>query len=490
MTGSGFVLDGGEALAFTYYGTAEQHKEVQKLVDDFAEQSRGEVLQIMFYKLRHAKAVDTAELLSQLLETSQTQTAQSPFLPGSTQRGGVRGLSRQGGNSGIARVPGAQYTGPAGGQAATTTPGAPAAPGDENALTPTEGVSITADEPNNQLIVRAPAKQQAELARIIDKLDQRKAQVYVDVIILTVDHSKNFSVSVDTALSANGPNSLPAFTNFGLRPQAPPNPQVGIALPDPMGATFAIIKSNYIPFIISGLQTNGDGRVVSSPKILVNDNEQAQLTSTTDEPFATTTQVAGAPSQTGLGGTLSAGTTLQIRPQVSEGGFMIMEFNVELSAFGERPNPDLPPTRRADTVTSVVTVPSDSTVVVGGLTFSTSLSSFSRIPILGDIPIIGWLFGSSYSDSGSDRTLYVFITPRVLRDPTFSDLRLLTRGPREKMGVADVTPTLEPAGMPVIAPIPSPTPAAADAGVDGEPTVIGAGENPASGADDAKDHTS
>ena len=86
----------------------------------------------------------------------------------------------------------------------------------------------------------------------------------------------------------------------------------------------------------------------------------------------------------------------------------------------------------------------------GGLTFTSESESVSKIPLLGDLPVLGFLFRSKAKDV-SDRTLYVFITPRILRDPTFADLRLITRGPSEKMEIdLGGPPPLEPALMSIV----------------------------------------
>lgn len=450
--GSGFATDPGDPESFTYYGTLQQHKKVEELVAEYAEQARGEVLQIKFVKLKHARAADAASILTQLLEASGSGVAENPLLPRSlTNTRGLNSFGTQSGTTSRNRTSrgglrGANpATGQIGGEGATA-----AATGDEaNAadLTQVEGLSITADEPNNQLIVRAPARLQGSIKEIIDQIDQRRPQVYIEVQVVTVNRSRDFEFGVDWAIASD---DIPFFTNFGIRGGANPfTPTLPASALAAAGVSAAVVRSSYIPFIINTLETKGDGRVMSSPRVLVNDNESATISSTTDEPFATTTQTAGAPSQTGLGGTLSAGTSLEIRPQVSEAGFMVLEFTVELSSFGERPNPDLPPTRRSDNLESIVTIPADSTVVIGGLTFKDFSSTKSQFPWLGDIPLIGYLFGS-YSDSGSTRTLYVFITPRILRDPTFADLRLLTQGTLGEAEIDDSLPRLMPSEMPVI----------------------------------------
>lgn len=432
--GAGFVLGGADAESFTYYGTQSQHEQVRSLVDEFADQAREETFVVEFYKLRNIAAEDTADLLTQLMEVDQQRTADLPFLPGS---------QRFGSQDRITRLSTPPTERPAD-DAAPAQADAVGAAGDESSLTPTEGVSVIADVPNNQLIIRAPRRQQREFARIINRLDQRRPQVYIEVQIVSVSRSTDFTLSVDTALT-NPDSDVPIFTNFGLIP-------FGSVLPVPnstRGATAAVIRNDYTPFVINALASQGDGEIISSPRLLVSDNEEANISSTRSEPFSSTSQVAGAPSVTSTGGNLTAGTILTIRPTISDGAGLRLEYSIELSSFGERPSPDLPPVTLADNFESIVTVPANSTVVVGGLTFFSRDKTVEKVPLLGDIPLLGLAFQSS-SRMKSERTVYVFITPRVLRDEAFQDLRLLTRGPREATGIEDLTPDLLPAIMPVI----------------------------------------
>ena len=446
--GSGFVLSSAANESFTYYGTESQHKQVKALVDEFAAQSREETFIVEFYKLRNVSAEDTASLLTSLMEIDTTATtAQSPFLPGSQAPGNQRGITRLGASP-VTPPPSATpaATPPAGQAGAGGAPGAPAGAEEANAtLTPVEGVSVIADIPNNQLIIRAPRRQQREFARIIKRLDERPIQVYIEVQIVTVNSDKTFQLSVDTALTS--PNSdVPVFTNFGLVP-------FGSQLSTPnstKGFTAAVFRNQFTPAVINALATKADAKQISMPKILVNNNEEATLSSTQDISFASTSQ-GQATSITSTGGNVSAGTTLTVTPTVSERGTLRLDYSIELSAFGAQPNPDLPPNRNVNNFTSIVTVPADSTIVVGGLITNSKSNSVSKVPLLGDIPLIGHAFQAQVR-SNNAQTVYVFITPHILRDESFQDLRLLTHGPMREVGVKDTTPRLAPVKMPIFEP--------------------------------------
>jgi len=463
FVGSGFALEQAEQEgggAFSYYGTEQQHQRVRELVDEFAQEVRDQQMVVEFYRLQNATAEDAANLVNELLNIEQDdEVGSSPFVTRSLERRGAS-ISRTDNidrvsdfgaavtQDGRAPQPGEVAPGQAGAQAAQPgqQPGA-GAEGEPSGITIVEGISVIADTPRNQLIVRAPVRQQREIARVIREIDLRRGQVYIEAQIVSVSSSNTFSITIETVPS-DPDSDVPIFTNFGLL--SDPKNIDGVRQPFGNGVSAALIDNDFVPLIIQALQTEGSGRLVSQPRLLVNDNEEAELSSTRDEPFAQTTQTVGTPTQTSLGGNVSAGTTLAVRPQISEGGFVRLELSVELSAFGERPNPDLPPVTQSDNLTSAVTVPADTTVVLGGFTQENISDTISKVPILGDIPLIGQAFRSTSKDK-SYRTIYIFITPRVLRDPSFSDLRLLTAGPAQnvELELATDLPPLEPALMPI-----------------------------------------
>ncbi len=452
--GSRFVVENAESGIFLYYGTLSQHLAVDALIKKFAGQVTPDLIVVEFYKLKHATAPEVADVLSGLLDITNTSAnSDSPFLPGAV--GNQRGINRlsnqtQGVTEGDEATRAAQ-------QAAADESGA-ATLGD------TEGIGITADEPNNQLIVRASLKQQADIQRIINRLDQRRPMVYIEAHIISVSANEDFTITVDTALT-DPDLDVPVFTNFGLAEYG--TTTVNTAL---QGITAALVKSNYIPIIINAIANDSDGRTESNPHILINDNEEADLSSTTNQAFSQTTQSSGNPVQTSVGGNVSAGTTLTVRPQISAGGYIKLEYTIELSTFvpGTR-SANLPSDTQTNTFTSQVNVPSGSTVVVGGFIQKSESVAVSKIPFIGDIPLIGLLF-QDRTETEQSRMIYVFITPKILRDPTFQDLRLLTAGPRQGVELDEDLPPLEPQMIPIffssaasarvtpqLQPIPAPT---------------------------------
>ncbi|MDI1290785.1 MAG: hypothetical protein PSX37_12655, partial [bacterium] len=158
---------------------------------------------------------------------------------------------------------------------------------------------------------------------------------------------------------------------------------------------------------------------------------------------------------------VDAETNLTVTPKISEGGYLRLAYEITLSSFtGEGQTVSgtvLPPPRRENVIQSdSITIPHDGTVVVGGLVVDSDSITIAKVPLLGDIPIIGHLFRST--NKGSRKTvLYVFLTPRILRDPEFDDLRLLTAGPAHRSKIDTDIPEMEPTSMEILGPAGTPT---------------------------------
>lgn len=432
-----------------YYGTAEQQERLAQLIKEIDPQS--EKIVIEAYKLKHSNAEDLAEVLQGLIN-NQTPVGSSPLLPDSTGLG-QSGTTRRNSTSRNQRNPQTQ----APQQGRTISPTNPA--GSDEGLSLEGNAFVIADIANNQILVKAPKAMQGDFAKLINKLDIRRPQVYIEAKIVAVSWTDDMRLRFETQLiNANGAGGL-LQTNFGL--SSPGGATTGAAgsitsprvvSPGLSGFTAAVIKSEYVPIIINALQTETDARILSTPQLLVDDNEEASIISVDQQPTSTTTQSTGNPIQTGFGGYEQAGTELTVKPQISEGGYLRLKYEAKLSSFTGTATANLPPPKQENTIKSdSVTVPSDTTVVVGGLTFDSKTKTVGKVPLIGDIPLVGLLF-QDRNTNNRKTTLYIFLTPRVLREPTFADLRLLTRGPRQVSGINDDVPALSPSVVEILMP--------------------------------------
>ncbi len=466
----------------TYNGTSAQQDTLAKLIKAFNPEL--EIVEFRAYKIKNMPSPDMADLLTGLIFNQEVTRSDSSFtLPGSggssrrgsggfrdnsnssmnsrvnqglngslngqtnqsqTQNGRTQRTSgRTGGSSGGGGTGNARLQSPLAFQTGDEPP-------ESITSISTQDVFVLADEANNQVVVKATARDHRQIAKLVEKLDQRRPQVYIDVQIVSVTASDNFRLAVEVqGINANGTGGA-ANVNFGLGSLtsgtgtgtaggflSPKNIATGLP-----GLTAAVIRSNYVPIVMTALKSNADTRILSSPQLLVDDNESAEIVSLDEQP-TTTTNIGTATTEGGFGGFVSAGTTLSVKPSISEGGYMRLEYEIELSNFNGTGSNGIPPPRQTRNVNSYVTIPGNATIVVGGITVDSDVKTVVKVPILGDIPIIKYLF-SDNSKTHQTTRLYIFITPRIMRDVNFGDPTLLTKGMAQDAGVDLGIPDLKP----------------------------------------------
>jgi len=301
-----------------------------------------------------------------------------------------------------------------------------------------EDTMIQADESLNAIVVRADRSQIAEIEEIIQKLDVRRAQVLIEGAIVEVSMTNTRDLGVDfTAvdLSGDANSSTPLVTSplsgaiqsliagataddgsvdllqgvFSLT-----DPTIGVAKIDMDGVTFAAT--------IQALQTNSNANLLSTPTILTLDNEEAKIVVGSEVPFRT-----GSFSTTGDGSQnpfttiqrKDVGLQLNVTPHVHDGETVRLEVAQEITAIV--PEAPIGNAGFSDVVTSKreietsVLADDGQTIILGGLIQDDITVNDSRVPLLGDIPGVGWLFRNE-SKSKTKRNLLIFLRPTVIRD--------------------------------------------------------------------------
>ncbi len=399
-----------------YYGTPEQHLQMANLMKEL--RTEDERVVIRNYVLNHSDAETVADLITGLI-TGQRQTGEAPLLPT------TRGTNRVG-----TGLPRARLNDPA------------ASSGDEvSASFDPDVVVVLPNIENNQVVVQAPIKQQEEIAKLIERLDRRRAQVYLQAVIVSVTDDENFLLAFESQYLRG---DFGIGTNFGLSTASTDFTSSKNVAPNLAGLTAAVIKSDYVPLIVNASQTNTNTRILSMPQLLVNDNEESEIVSLSEEPYSEITTTDGNDPLQGFGGFAEAGTTLRVTPSISDGGFLRLNYYVELSNFTDATGTNgNPPPRDRNTISGAVTIPSDATIVIGGITVDNVRNTVAKVPFLGDIPLVGELF-KRRNEINNKARLYVFLTPRILTNPNFADLKLLTRGPQAEMDLDPDAPELMP----------------------------------------------
>ncbi|MEI7465854.1 MAG: type II secretion system secretin GspD [Burkholderiales bacterium] len=319
------------------------------------------------------------------------------------------------------------------GQAGSTQATAPVTP----SASPSTGGFVQADPATNSLIITAPEPMYRQLRAMIDQLDARRAQVFIETMIVEVtgDDSADFGFQWQALGNVNGRYIGGAGTNFGSGNTASTNIKANAAATTVTGALAGIgegfnigvvrqIGNNYgLSVIARALQSRADTNIVSTPNLVTLDNEEAKIIVGSNVPFIT-----GQYTNTGSGGsTISpfqtierkdVGITLRIRPQIGENGTVRMTLFQESSSVASGTAPGTSsagPTTNKRSIESTVVVDDGQIIVLGGLIEDTFTVDKSQVPILGDIPYLGALFRSE-SRTKKRTNQMVFLRPVVMRD--------------------------------------------------------------------------
>lgn len=296
-----------------------------------------------------------------------------------------------------------------------------------------EEIAIVPDPNTFSLIVYASKKNQEWIANLIKQLDKRRPQVLIDVALVEITRTEQFEY--DLNLIANARNAvtgniqiggaiLPNLSSFGNELEG------GWNLKDAEGKSTGQMQGFYAEDKIQALLTAMDrkdyGRVLAQPKVLVNDNETGLINTserTYVEESTTSYTSEGIPVTTTKWTEYPAKIELSITPNISEGDLLRLQIEMVREDFEKKQ--DAPPDYRTSTVETIVTVPDGSTIILGGLTKLNQTKGGSKVPLLGDIPLVGGLFRSISNEDKANK-LYIFVKANILR-------------PDETVGMAQLT---------------------------------------------------
>jgi general secretion pathway protein D len=309
----------------------------------------------------------------------------------------------------------------------------------------TDNATITADVNTNSIIVVAEPTVQKVYEQLIKTLDKRRPQVLIECTLVTLDTSRNFTFGVDIGVNGgSGSSQIITFSNFGVGvPQVVNGSATGrLLVPGQPGFNGALLSSDIADIVVNALLTTSRAKVVSAPRILVNDNATGSLMSIAEQPY-TNTDIGNTISTTSFGGYAEAGTTIDLTPHISEANYLQLEYDVSLNQFSGQGSGGIPPPRQTNSLSSTVTIPDGSTIIIGGLDSSNFNETVNTIPVLGEIPVLKWFFGTTNRDR-HDSTLFVFLRPIILRDDRFQDLKYLSERDTKLAGMSPDDPPSEP----------------------------------------------
>ena len=334
---------------------------------------------------------------------------------------------------------------------------------------PSTGGPIQADPSTNSLIITASEPEYRQLRAVIERLDTRRAQIYVESLIAEVSAEKAAELGVQwqSPFSQGGRVGI-LGSNFGkagnilgmsaeLANNNLPSAKPGINL-----ATLATFRGTPILGVVANfLQTTGDANILSTPNLITLDNEEARIMIGQNVPFVTgqytnNNSANGAVNPFQTIERKDVGLTLRVKPQISENG------SVKMQIYHETSNVDLAtidsprgPTTHKRSIESNVIADDGQIIVLGGLLSDEYANRQEKVPVLGDIPVLGQLFKNE-NRSRAKRNLMVFLRPVIVRDARDSESLTLDRYDMMRVSQLNTQPAgniVKPYEAPVLPPV-------------------------------------
>jgi len=339
---------------------------------------------------------------------------------------------------------------------------------------------VQADPMTNSLIITAPDAIYNNIRKVIDQIDKRRAQVYVEALIAEISTDKAAEIGIQwqagkigstgvyggTNFSSSGNNILNLATFLGTGTGSLPGTGLNLVVG---GGTVSVGGKDIasLNMLARFLESDSRANILSTPNLITLDNEEAKIVVGKNVPFvtgtyATTTTVGGASPFTTVE-RKDVGLTLKVKPQISEGGTVRLQIYQEASAIIETAQVSTTgPSTTKRSIESTVLVDDGAVIALGGLVEDTYSGGIQKVPVLGDIPYIGGLFRYTTRSRGKTN-LIVFLRPVILRDAASmqgisSDRYNYIIGQQRAINNADALMRGEP-NPPELPPLGSPPPA-------------------------------
>lgn len=341
---------------------------------------------VLIYQVKNMEAAELADLFNGLFESNTGDEVGGRSADGEGGRGAQVRRARGGGDNGAAAALG-------------------------GAADLTGQVVAVANNATNSLVVRTQEKNFARIEDILAELDRPIPQVLIRVLVseVTYDDSLDLGVefqAINTGTGINGDEDT-VFTDFNL-------------FESTLGLNYLLLDSTNFRMAVRALQGTGRFDVLSRPYLLTADNQEASISVGQRVPFVTDSQTTDTGNTTTTIDYEDVGIILTVTPQINDDGLVVLNIEQELSALTENSipiNEDLDAViLNQRTVTTQVAVANAQTVVVGGLMQDELQENVNKVPLLGDIPIVGNLFRRTQRTKVKTELL-VFLTPEVILDP-------------------------------------------------------------------------
>ena len=327
-------------------------------------------------------------------------------------------------------------------------------------------VKIVADKATNSLVITAQQDEFNALQEVLNGLDQPRKQVYVEAAIMevTADDSLDFGVawqgggqSGDTVVMGSANTSV---VSTGSGDGIPTTSINGISSTAGQTFSFGVLS---LPFTYNGMEYFGLGaflqasktdtnvNIISTPQLMTLENEEAKVVIAENRPYQTSQSQNDSGTDYSNYEYKDVGVTLKVTPQINDRGSVKMKIYQEVSRVDSQATSDtgsLTPITRKRQAETTVEVADGQTVVIAGLIENSSTDSITKVPGLGDIPLLGWLFKTK-SKSLAKKNMFVFLTPHVVTSPQDSRRVFLDKMKRIESVRYNTQGRIEPVNKPL-----------------------------------------
>ncbi|WP_051309211.1 type II secretion system secretin GspD [Desulfogranum japonicum] len=288
-------------------------------------------------------------------------------------------------------------------------------------------VKMVADAETNSIIITAPREEYLVLEDVIKKLDIPRRMVYMEALIMEVQVDKDFNIGVQWggAGSYNDETGT-LFSGFSGNQDNPYDVISGMTADKqvlPAGFALGVLQEGveiggvYFPnlgAVINAYKNDEDINIIATPQILTTDNKEASIKVGENVPYITSKNTTASEQDYTNYEYKDVATSLKITPQINQADVVRLEIGVEVIKLKDLNDGN--PTTFTRTADTTVIVHNEETVVLGGMIGQDTSSGEYKVPLLGDIPLLGWLFKSRTS-SETKTNLFIFITPHIVENP-------------------------------------------------------------------------
>jgi general secretion pathway protein D len=338
--------------------------------------------------------------------------------------------------------------------AATASPAATAA-GTQKAAAPviSKNVQVVPDKATNTLVIMAEREDYKVLENIIKQLDVPRAMVYIEALIMEVNANKDFQLGVewrgmkevnDTTGAFIGSGGAGTTTNpgaYNILDGIVSTSGTSVTTSFPNGFSLGVVGTGItiggitfptIGAVIQAYKTDQDVSILSTPQIMTLDNEDAEINVGENVPYITQQQSSTTSTSVNYNTYeyKDVGVILDITPHINQGNFIRLKISLQSTKLTSAATSTTPTTLKRTAKTTTV-VKDNETIVIGGLVGDSTEDDTYRVPLLGDIPILGWLF-KTHSTTREKTNMFVFLTPHIVRTKQDSDK--IYQEKREAMG--------------------------------------------------------